>query len=111
MTRDSGPAMTWGMHAIGHLELGDNEQAAVVFNRSYAPYVREPFKVSAKWVLVLLFFGTVYYFCANSKSADLERTSSPEHRSGKFLNGHGRLPASLDLRVRRYQDTPGPIRD
>ena len=38
----SGPAMTWGMHAIGHLELGQEEQAAEMFDKSYLPYVQVP---------------------------------------------------------------------
>ncbi|XP_049885269.1 protein-glucosylgalactosylhydroxylysine glucosidase [Pectinophora gossypiella] len=45
VTRGSGPAMTWSMHTIGHLQLDDNLQAALMFNRSYTDYVREPFKV------------------------------------------------------------------
>ncbi|XP_045486467.1 protein-glucosylgalactosylhydroxylysine glucosidase [Pieris rapae] len=45
VTRSTGPAMTWSMHAIGHLQLEDNLRAASLFNRSYEPYVREPFKV------------------------------------------------------------------
>lgn len=45
VTRNSGPAMTWSMHAIGHLDLQDNYKAAFMFNKSYLGYVREPFKV------------------------------------------------------------------
>ena len=40
--------MTWGMHAIGHLELGQEDEASKLFNRSYLPYVQ----VS----LIVLFF-------------------------------------------------------
>ena len=40
-----GPAMTWGMYAIGWLELGDIEKAEGLFDRSYQPYVRQPYKV------------------------------------------------------------------
>lgn len=36
----NGPAMTWSMHAVGHLELGEEQQAAGMFNRSYLPYVQ-----------------------------------------------------------------------
>ena len=39
-TDPAGPAMTWGMHAIGHLELGQEEEAEEMFHRSYAPYVQ-----------------------------------------------------------------------
>ncbi|XP_077296184.1 protein-glucosylgalactosylhydroxylysine glucosidase-like [Arctopsyche grandis] len=45
VTRDNGPAMTWSMHTVGHLQLGNNDQAASLFNRSYQPYVRQPFKI------------------------------------------------------------------
>ncbi|CAF3842733.1 unnamed protein product [Rotaria sordida] len=45
MTRDDGPAMTWSMHAIGHLELKDFELAEELFRRSYETYVRPPFNV------------------------------------------------------------------
>jgi len=37
--------MTWGMHAIAWLELGDRSKAAGDFTRSYQPYVQEPYKV------------------------------------------------------------------
>ena len=46
VTRSNGPAMTWSMHAIGHIELGNMEKAEEMFNRSYQPYKMEPFKVS-----------------------------------------------------------------
>ena len=45
VTRSDGPAMTWSMHAIGHLELGDEIKGATMLNRSFQPYVIEPFKV------------------------------------------------------------------
>ncbi|CAF3539667.1 unnamed protein product [Rotaria sp. Silwood1] len=45
LTRDDGPAMTWSMHAIGHLELKDFELAEELFRRSYETYVRPPFNV------------------------------------------------------------------
>jgi hypothetical protein len=35
-TDGNGPAMTWGMHAVGYLELGDAMKAASNFNRSFA---------------------------------------------------------------------------
>ena len=52
-TRLDGPAMTWSMHAIGHLELNEDAKAEVLLNRSYQPYLVEPFKVS------LLSFETI----------------------------------------------------
>ena len=42
--------MTWGMHAIGHLELGQEDEASELFNRSYLPYVQ------VTLIGVLLFF-------------------------------------------------------
>jgi len=45
VTRSSGPAMTWVMHAINHLEIGNYDKAAELFNRSYKNYVRGPFQV------------------------------------------------------------------
>ena len=35
--------MTWGMFAIGQLELGRGDTAAALFSRSYEPYVHPPF--------------------------------------------------------------------
>lgn len=45
VTRSDGPAMTWSMHSIGFLELGDYDKADQNFRRSYAAYVRPPFNV------------------------------------------------------------------
>jgi len=43
VVRSSGPAMTWGMHAIGHIETENYKEAEHFFNKSYQPYIREPF--------------------------------------------------------------------
>lgn len=45
VTRENGPAMTWAMHTVGFLELEDEEKSSALFNKSYQPYMREPFKV------------------------------------------------------------------
>lgn len=45
VTRRSGPAMTWAMHAINYLDLGDTVKGLENFDRSYQNYVREPFYV------------------------------------------------------------------
>ena len=45
LTRDDGPAMTWSMHSIGFIELGDFVKAEQLFRRSYETYVRPPFNV------------------------------------------------------------------
>lgn len=43
-TREDGPAMTWAMHAIAHLDIGEipTEQQ---FQRTYAPYLQKPFYI------------------------------------------------------------------
>jgi hypothetical protein len=46
LTSVNGPAMTWSMHSIGFLELGDFDKADQLFRRSYQSYVRPPFYVS-----------------------------------------------------------------
>ncbi|CAF3541630.1 unnamed protein product [Rotaria sp. Silwood1] len=45
LTRADGPAMTWSMHSIGFIELGDFDKAEQLFRRSYETYVRSPFNV------------------------------------------------------------------
>ncbi|CAF1665004.1 unnamed protein product [Rotaria magnacalcarata] len=45
LTRDDGPAMTWSMHSIGFIELGDFNKAEQLFQRSYETYVKPPFNV------------------------------------------------------------------
>ena len=35
----NGPSMTWSMYTVGYLEVGDVEQGAAFFNRSWLPYV------------------------------------------------------------------------
>nr|XP_049691823.1 protein-glucosylgalactosylhydroxylysine glucosidase [Helicoverpa armigera] len=45
VTRENGPAMTWSMHTIGHLQVDDEKKAEAMFNMSYKGFVREPFKV------------------------------------------------------------------
>ena len=39
----NGPAMTWAMHAIGHLDADQPAKAAALFNRSFAERVHPPF--------------------------------------------------------------------
>jgi protein-glucosylgalactosylhydroxylysine glucosidase len=40
-----GPAMTWGMHAIGYLDLQDYNNAAKYFNMSFQDNMHDPLKV------------------------------------------------------------------
>lgn len=42
MTREDGPGMTWAMHAIGHMDIGELPSDEM-FYRSYDPYIRRPF--------------------------------------------------------------------
>lgn len=42
MTREDGPGMTWAMHAIGHIDIGE-VPTEEMFYRSYDPYIRRPF--------------------------------------------------------------------
>lgn len=49
--RSTGPAMTWSMHAVQHLQQRPRDPAAVrhadvLFQRGWRPYVRAPFLVS-----------------------------------------------------------------
>lgn len=61
LTRDDGPAMTWSMHSIGFIELGDFDKAEQLFRRSYETYVRPPFNVSS-FIFVELFSLIVNLF-------------------------------------------------
>ncbi|XP_053692206.1 protein-glucosylgalactosylhydroxylysine glucosidase-like [Sabethes cyaneus] len=45
VTRRTGPAMTWAMHAINHLDLNNMEKAVENFKRSFQNYVRGPHRV------------------------------------------------------------------
>lgn len=45
VTRHTGPAMTWSMHAIGHLDVDSQPPTVALFNRTYVPYMRKPFFV------------------------------------------------------------------
>ena len=55
LTRDDGPAMTWSMHSVGFIELGDFAKAQQLFRRSYETYVRPPFNVCG-----LIFFFSCF---------------------------------------------------
>lgn len=37
--------MTWSMHTVGWLEIGEETRAATLFQKNFA-YVKEPFKVT-----------------------------------------------------------------
>ncbi len=42
LTREDGPGMTWAMHAIGHIDIGELPTEEL-FYRSYDTYIRRPF--------------------------------------------------------------------
>jgi trehalose/maltose hydrolase-like predicted phosphorylase len=44
-TDPNGPAMTWSMHAIGYLALGDRTNGDSFFRRAYSQYLQPPFRV------------------------------------------------------------------
>ncbi|XP_053692205.1 protein-glucosylgalactosylhydroxylysine glucosidase-like [Sabethes cyaneus] len=50
-TVQNGPAMTWPIHTIGWLELGEKERAATLLEKSYREYLRPPFSVWNKMPL------------------------------------------------------------
>lgn len=50
LTRSNGPAMTWSMHAIGHLEIDSQPLSEVMFNRTFVPYLRSPYFVWNEYV-------------------------------------------------------------
>lgn len=45
VTRPTGPAMTWSMHAIGYLETSSTPPNEETFNRTFIPYIRSPYFV------------------------------------------------------------------
>lgn len=45
VTRSNGPAMTWSMHTIGHIDVESTPPTRQMFQRTYEPYVRRPFYV------------------------------------------------------------------
>jgi trehalose/maltose hydrolase-like predicted phosphorylase len=44
-TDKRGPAMTWGMHSIGYLDLDDLNAASLYFNMSFQDNIQEPLHV------------------------------------------------------------------
>ena len=74
--------MTWGMHAIGHLELGQEDEASELFNRSYLPYVQ------VSLIGVLLFF-----FCNLNPAPVLHvDRGAGRWRGGQLHHRDGRVP-------------------
>lgn len=61
VTRADGPAMTWSMHTIGHLELSETRQADVLFRKSYQNYIRPPFMVTKAIICKLISVNCLQY--------------------------------------------------
>jgi trehalose/maltose hydrolase-like predicted phosphorylase len=62
LTRTDGPAMTWSMHSIGFIELGDFDKAEQLFRRSYETYVRPPFNVRELILDFSILYRCILYF-------------------------------------------------
>lgn len=53
MISNDGPAMTWAIHTIGALDMGDLRNATKYLRKSYAPYIVPPFYVKPLMYLKL----------------------------------------------------------
>jgi hypothetical protein len=60
LTRADGPAMTWSMHSIGFIELGDFDKAEQLFRRSYETYVRSPFNVRDPIMIFFVLYSSYF---------------------------------------------------
>lgn len=105
VTRKNGPAMTWSMHAIGHLDIGE-VPSKELFDRTYVPYVRRPFYVWNEYVDGVLdgasnfitgaggFLQLIMYGYAgiriNADSLTIERSTLPPQTHKLKLNGEFR---------------------
>lgn len=102
VTRKNGPAMTWSMHAIGHLDI-DELPTEEFFNRTFASYIRKPFYVWNEYVdgvtdgasnfitgaggfLQLIMYGYAG-IRINADSLTIERSTLPPRTSKLKLNG------------------------
>lgn len=102
VTRETGPAMTWSMHAIGHLDV-DELPPEELFKRTYVPYIRTPFYVWNEYVdgvpngasnfitgaggfLQLIMYGYAG-IRINADSLTIEKTTLPPGTIKLKLNG------------------------
>ena len=97
--RPTGPAMTWSMHAIGWAELQEWDKAEYMFNKSYQPYVREPFKVTYSAFHTL----TVQDITIKFVLLGLDGSTSGT-RGHEFHYRNGRVFASRVVRIWRYSN-------
>ncbi|XP_067686916.1 uncharacterized protein [Haliotis asinina] len=108
-----GPAMTWGMFSIAWLELGDEEKAAEMFERSYGLYNREPFKI---WTEARQGIGAVNFLTGmggflqavffgyggarlHTESLDFDPRLPPGSRGMRFT-GFNYLGNSIDMKIK-----------
>lgn len=103
VTRANGPAMTWSMHTIGHLDVDPMPPSAHKFQKTYAPYVRQPFYVWNEYVngvengasnfitgaggfLQLIIYGYAG-IRINADSLTIEKSTLPPNTTQLKLNG------------------------
>ena len=100
--RDSGPAMTWSIHAILWLQLGEHDLAEKFFNHSYQPHVTKPFGIwtENRWAFnqEYIFYIRKYIVICPYMGIDGPKNVAPEiHRKCRqpnfgavnFLTGMG----------------------
>ncbi len=61
-TDPTGPAMTWGMHSIGYLDLLDFENANKFFNMSFQDNLQLPLNVWTETVREILYLFSIFIF-------------------------------------------------
>ena len=67
-TDHGGPAMTWGMHAIGYLDLDEFDEADKFFNMSFQDNMHEPMHIWTEVVSLLFCLFVCDYLCAEYAS-------------------------------------------
>lgn len=107
LTRRNGPAMTWSMHAIGFLDIGE-QPTDELFDKTYLPYIRKPFYVWNEYVdgvpngasnfitgaggfLQLILYGYAG-IRLNADALTIENPTLPPHTNKLTLNGMHKLP-------------------
>ncbi|RVE43010.1 hypothetical protein evm_012322 [Chilo suppressalis] len=119
VTREDGPAMTWSMHAIGRQDAGQQDRADELFHRSYADYVREPFKVWSEEsdgsgaVNFLTGMGGLLQALAAGRAGlrlslaalTIRRPVPPPHGTRLTIRGIQYLGANLTLEVEQARTT------
>lgn len=55
VTRSTGPAMTWAMHTVNHLDINETNDADAMLLKSYSLYIRPPFNVHYIYYKIIKF--------------------------------------------------------